>query len=195
VCDHPASAPTTTRRRQRTEDTVSAIEQATGLVVGTLRWGGALAAELLVLPATLRQLREAVEVIGDLPSHVGRLADGLEDAGGLLDEHVPAVAETVQGFSGELERLVRTLDGALPLLSQLPGQLDRFEATVDTLAEQVGHLTTQLGDALPGLLQVVVEDLPARIENLDRVVSELSETVNNVLAAIPGVRRTLRSSG
>lgn len=178
------------------------------LVSSGIRWGGALTTEVLLLPRTLREFREAVGVMGTLPTHIERLAAGLDTTTATLDEHIPELSRTVVGgidqrvvelagtvdsFSVQLDRLAATLEGALPPLTGLPPQLDRFDRTVDELATQVTALSEQLGEVLPKLSSVVGEELPRRVEHLDEVVSELSATLTAVLGSIPGVRRSVRT--
>ncbi|WP_052665050.1 hypothetical protein [Nitriliruptor alkaliphilus] len=174
-------------------DTVGATATA------AVRWGGALFTELVLLPATIRSLREAVVVLGTLPSEIERLNVALGEATGTLEEHVPALsrvvtdelAQTVDTLGARIHGLIDVIDPVLPsveqLLATVPGQLDRLDRIVGDVGEQLGHV-------LPKLQDVVVDDLQDRVQHLDEVVTELSATLTTVLGAIPGVRRSVRAT-
>ena len=174
------------------------VDRVTWVLSNGVRWSGALATEVALLPATLRHVREALVAITVLPPQVERLNVALEDASGTLEEHVPELSRVVIGeLSGTVEALgsrvhglVDVIDDALPaltgLLETLPGQLDTFDRVV-------GEVGASLGEVLPRLETVVVDELRERVEHLDVVVSELSSTLTGVLQTIPGVRRSMKA--
>lgn len=79
-----------------------------------VRWSGALATELALLPATIRHLREAVVAITLLPPEIERLNVALEDASGTLEAHVPDLSRVV---GRELSERVDHLDEVVSELS------------------------------------------------------------------------------
>lgn len=174
------------------------VDRVTWVLSNGVRWTGALATEVALLPSTLRHAREAVVAITVLPPQVERLNVALEDASGTLEAHVPELsrvvigelAGTVDALGVRVHGLVDVIDDALPaltgLLETLPGQLDTFDRVV-------GEVGTSLGEVLPRLETVVVDELRERVEHLDVVVSELSRTLTAVLTNIPGVRRSVKA--
>jgi ABC-type transporter Mla subunit MlaD len=174
---------------------VAIVDRITWVMANGVRWTGALATEVALLPATLRHAREAVVAITVLPPQVERLNVALEDASGTLEAHVPELsrvvigelAGTVEALGSRVHGLVDVIDDALPaltgLLETLPGQLDTFDRVV-------GEVGTSLGEVLPKL---ETDELRERVEHLDVVVSELSRTLTGVLQGIPGVRRSMKA--
>jgi ABC-type transporter Mla subunit MlaD len=178
---------------------VAALDTFTEVASGTIRWGGALATEIVLLPATIRSLREVVVTLGTLPAEIERLNVALGEATGTLEEHVPMLsrvvtedlARTVDDLGGRVGGLLDVVDHALPsitrLLDTLPDQLERLDGIVTGVGDQ-------LGVVLPRLQEVVIDELQERVQHLDEVVTELSATLTSVLGAIPGVRRSVRST-
>lgn len=168
------------------------------VLTDAVRWTGALAREVALLPATIRHLREAVVALAVLPPELERLNGALGEATHTLDAHVPELsrvvigelAGTVDALGARVHGLVDVIDDALPalttLLDALPGQLATFDRVV-------GDVGLQLGEVLPKLETVVVEELRERVEHLDVVVSELSGTLTGAIGAIPGVRRSVKA--
>lgn len=170
------------------------------LLTGVAVWGGAVVTELVRLPATIRQLRETVEVLAAMPAELERLAGALDATSTTIEAHVPELSRvvvhelgvTVDRLSAPVGELVTALGDTLPqvteVLSTVPDQLARFDAVV----AEVG---AQLGAVLPKLEDVVIDELGDRVRHLDEVVSELSATLTSVMSAIPGVRRSVRTGG
>ncbi len=78
-------------------------------------------------------------------------------------------------------------------LGRLPEQIEALtialDRTTDTLQSTLGRMDGRL-EAVQGTFGAVDE----RVEHLDASVTELSATITNVIGAIPGARRTLRST-
>lgn len=76
-------------------------------------------------------------------------------------------------------------------LGQLPDQLDELIATLnhttETLDDSLGRMDGRI-EALQGTFAAVDD----RLGNLEGSVNEVSATITNLIAAIPGARRTLK---
>ena len=70
-------------------------------------------------------------------------------------------------------------------LTDLPQKIDELTARL----EAVGHL-----DKTVDRLAVDLADFKAVVGGVDKVVSELSEAILNLMGSIPGVRRAVRPS-
>lgn len=81
----------------------------------------------------------------------------------------------------------------LESLARLPEQIEALtialDRTTDTLESTLGRMDGRL-EAVQGTFGSVDQ----RVEHLDVSVSELSTNITNVIGAIPGARRTLRST-
>lgn len=97
--------------------------------------------------------------------------------------------------AGEVARAPFTfyrLRAMIVALSRLPEQIEALtialDRTTDTLQTTLGRMDGRL-EAVQGTFGSV----DACVEHLDASVTELSHTITNVIGAIPGARRTLRT--
>lgn len=186
------------------------LDTVTATASATLRWGAALATEVVLLPVTVAALRETLVHLNALPDQVAELRGELAEARRLLEDHVPVVSGVVTGelapglahLRARIEVLADGLQPVLPqaqrLLDGAPEQLDRLEGHVAQVGGQLGVLHPELQlllpevrALLPKLDHLAVDELQARVRHLDEVVEELTGTLTSVLAAIPGVRRSV----
>lgn len=89
-----------------------------------------------------------------------------------------------------LHRVRKVLESLARLPEQIEALTIALDRTTDTLESTLGRMDGRL-EAVQGTFGSVDQ----RVEHLDASVSELSTTITNVIGAIPGARRTLRSTG
>jgi uncharacterized protein YoxC len=174
---------------------VAFLDSLTAGLNATLRWGAAVATEVVLFPLTVAALRETLGALNALPDQLTKLRDELGEARELLEDHVPPVSgvvvelgPTLEALAARLHVVADHLDPVLPkadrLLDDAPGQLTRIETTFVELSDHLDELW-------PKLEHLAVDDLQARVRHLDDIVEDLAQTLTAVLASIPGVRRSL----
>lgn len=112
---------------------------------------------------------------------------------------VPRPEELVEWWLrllGELGRAPFTIYRVRKLvasLGRLPDQIEALTAALDrttsTLEVSLNGMDARLQD-----LQATFEAVDGRIENLEGTVVELTGNLTNLIGAIPGARRTLRTT-
>lgn len=132
---------------------VTATDRIAGVLSNGVRWTGALATEVALLPATIRHLREAVLAIALLPPEIERLNVALAEASGTLEAHVPELSRVVVG---DLSGAVAALNDVLPKLETVVAE--ELRERVEHLDVVVSELSTTLTGALgtiPGVRRSV----------------------------------------
>ncbi len=86
-------------------------------------------------------------------------------------------------------RLRKLSEALVRLPAQIEALIAALERTTDTLEVSLSSMDTRLED-----LQATFSGVDARIGNLEATVGELTGNITNLISAIPGARRTLRST-
>lgn len=87
---------------------------------------------------------------------------------------------------------VELIAGSLRWAQTLVEEIQHAPETLRTIRRSIDELA-RLPDQLDALL-MQLQQLPAGVEHLDTVVSDLGRTLTAVIAGIPGARRALRTS-
>lgn len=124
------------------------IEQLRWFGTNGVRWGGAVAIEVAMLPVTLRHVRQGMVALSALPPQLQEISHRLEATSATVAAHVP-----------ELSRLVGDVGEALPKLETAVGDgLLQHVEHLDVVVEELsGKLTTALG-AIPGVRRSIRAD-------------------------------------
>ena len=89
----------------------------------------------------------------------------------------------------EISRAPATLRRARRILEDLAKLPEQIERLTETLHETVGFLQGSVGT----LSEAIGNVMNDRVEHLDRVVTDLRDTLTALIGAVPGARRALQS--
>ena len=97
---------------------------------------------------------------------------------------------------GELGRAPFTLYGVRNLITSLARLPEQIEALTAALDRTTGIIEVSLPrmDQRLADVQATFEGVDGRIQNLEATVAELTGNITSLIGAIPGARRTLRTT-
>jgi ABC-type transporter Mla subunit MlaD len=141
---------------------------------------------------------EALRALGQLPPRLDRLIELLEATNGAVRAAALGAEAAASGLASTAEILRRVsglVETALPPLTGGAGALAevsrRLSETAGDLAADLPRVVRRLDEVSPELAGLATA-LDGRLENLDKAVAQLGSVVSGAVAAIPGLRRSLR---
>ena len=134
-----------------------------------VRWPVDLATEVIMVPSTLRSLRETVSV---LPATIHELQAQIDTTTAVVNRAVPQIERVA-------EQIGDNIDGAVEAAAAIDGRIEPLQQSLDRV--------------LPDGLRLV-EVVDGKVQTIGAVVSELSEALMVALRLIPGVRKSSRAA-
>ena len=129
-----------------------------------VRWPVDLATEVIMVPSTLRSLRETVSV---LPATIHELQAQIDTTTAVVNRAVPQIERVA-------EQIGANIDGAVAVVDAIDGRIEPLQQSLDRV--------------LPDVLRLV------EVQTIGADVSELSEALMVALRLIPGVRKSSRAA-
>jgi ABC-type transporter Mla subunit MlaD len=164
-------------QRSLVDEGRSLLDTASGLPVTLFRSANAL----LELPVRLVELQH----------QLNRTIAALESTGKTVERAADGITAAVSGVERVIDILDRSIPGLVSSAGVLSGMTQDLGRVAGEMAKELPSAVSSLRDITPEMTRLVTT-LDGRLDHMDSVVTELSNTVITILDAIPGVRRVAR---